>query len=223
MRLKVPLPTHSPVNQSGWGGTRVGTRSTTVAGIGKPRRPVSLAQAPAIGHQLVKLVASNPKPEYTPAEVQASIGPVAYQVRGMVFAMLGWRYRSVRRNNHAVRIWAAPLNPEGIPMPTDNPEMTAALALIEADRLKDKNLKLIELWLDTAGATLREPAKTGRDINRTGELLLAAGNWLTEERKRIADGERARLHSIRSAARDAEFNARYASVPAQALTTTARE
>ncbi len=93
-------------------------------------------------------------------------------------------------------------------MPTNDPALTATLALAEADRLKEKNLKLIELWLDTAGATLREPAKTGRDLNRTGELLLAAGNWLTEERTRIADAERLRLHRSQSAARDAAFKAR---------------
>lgn len=208
MRCKAPSLTKTPAGRSNWGGHRIGTRSTTVLAIAKPRRPVSLMQAPAICTQLARLVASNPKPEYTPAEIQACIGQVAHQVRGVVFSMLGWRYRSVRRNNHAVRIWAAPLDHEGIPMPTDNPELTAALALAEADRLTDKNLKLIDLWLDTARATLREPAKTGRDLNRTGELLLAAGNWLTEQRTWIADAERLRLHRSQSAARDAAFKAR---------------
>ena len=92
-------------------------------------------------------------------------------------------------------------------MPT-TPALTAALALSEADRLKNKNLNLVELWLEAAGANLKKPNQIGRDLNRTGELLLAAGNWLTAERKRIADAERARLERIASAARDAAFQAR---------------
>lgn len=92
-------------------------------------------------------------------------------------------------------------------MPT-TPARTAALALSEADRLKNKNLTLVELWLEAAGANLQKPGQTGRDLNRTGELLLAAGNWLTAERKRIAEAERARLHRIGSDKADADFKAR---------------
>ncbi len=209
MRFKAPLPPQPTPNYKGWGGTRVGARTSTVLGVAKARRPVSLIQAPTIFSQLARLVADKPKAEYTPAEVKASIGPVAHQVRGLVFAMLGWRYRSVRRNKHPVRVWAAPLNHKGIPMPSNNAQLNAALGLAEADRLKNKTLKFIDIWLDTAGATLSQPNKTGRDLNRTGELLLAAGNWLTEERQRIAEAERIRLNRLQSASREAEFKAKF--------------
>jgi len=205
MRCKAPSLTKTPASNSNWGGHRIGTRSTTVLAIAKPRRPVSLAQAPAICAQLARLVASNPKPEYSPAEIQACIGPVAHQVRGMVFAVLNWRSRLVRHSRRVVRIWAAPRNPEGDVMATDNPDLNAALTLATADRLKIKNFELIEIWLDAAGAALRGPVKAGRDLNRTGELLLSAGQWLTEERKRLVDEERLRQVRLRSAGLEARL------------------
>lgn len=208
MPLKALLTATTPTRSTGWGGTRIGARSPRVLAIAKTRRPVSLVQAATICTQLGRLLASNPKLEYTPAEIKNYIGPVSHQVRGMVFAMLGWRYRSVRRNKHAVRIWAAPLSHEGHPMPADNPAIAAALALAEADRLKNKNVNLVELWLEAAGANLQRPNQTPRDFNRTGELLMAAGNWLTVERKRIADAERTRLHRIEAVSMDAAFKAR---------------
>lgn len=174
------------------GGTRIAARSTPRLAIPKVTRPESLLQAPTICAQLVQLVASNPKGEYSPAEVNAYIGQVKHTIRGQVFAVLGWHRVSRRRKGIGVRLWIPPFNSQGAPMPTPDPAITAAFAMAEADRLKDKSLQLIDLWLDAAGAALREPAKAGRDLNRTGELLMAAGNWLAEERTRIADAERMR-------------------------------
>ncbi len=110
-------------------------------------------------------------------------------------------------------------------MSSNFPELNAAMALAEADRLKNKNLTLIELWMDVAGASLRESAKNGRDrdLNRTGELLLAAGNWLSVERKNIADAERVRLHRIQGAASDADFKSRFARGYSQAPINTERK
>jgi len=90
-------------------------------------------------------------------------------------------------------------------MATDNPDLNAALTLATADRLKIKNFELIEIWLDAAGAALRGPVKAGRDLNRTGELLLSAGQWLTEERKRLVDEERLRQVRLRSAGLEARL------------------
>jgi len=92
-------------------------------------------------------------------------------------------------------------------MSSNFPELNAAMALAEADRLKTKNLTLIGLWMDVAAEGLRA-SKSGKDLNRTGELLLVAASWLTDEKKRLLDEEKLRQVRLNSAARSAGLEAR---------------
>jgi len=192
---------------TGWGGLRLGSVKVTVRCARRPRRVlIPLSAATGIHHGLCQLLAVNRKLEFTSGEIRAVVGPMSKPVFGKLMTALSWRYRSVRRNQKAVRIWAAPTK-EGLPMSSNFPELNAAMALAEADRLKTKNLTLIGLWMDVAAEGLRA-SKSGKDLNRTGELLLVAASWLTDEKKRLLDEEKLRQVRLNSAARSAGLEAR---------------
>lgn len=59
--------------------------------------------------------------------------------------------------------------------------------LAEVNDLKSVNAGLIRKWMEAAAQCLNPQAVTGKDFNRTGELLMAAGQQLEAERKRLAE------------------------------------
>lgn len=90
--------------------------------------------------------------------------------------------------------------PHSTAVPSDAAQPCDVLAAVRASRMR--SLRIVDKWLDVAEGVLSRPdAYTGREINRAGELALAAATWLTAEQKRIerearADADAARMNRI---------------------------
>lgn len=64
-------------------------------------------------------------------------------------------------------------------------------ALDNLRRLTRKSLRTLDMWMDVAAIAMKSPGKlSGNELNRTGELLLAAHQRLAAEEKRLSSAIR---------------------------------
>lgn len=61
-----------------------------------------------------------------------------------------------------------------------------AESLDSVGRLTRKCLRTLDIWMDMAAVAMKSPGKlTGSELNRTGELLMAAQQRLAAEERRL--------------------------------------
>ncbi len=62
--------------------------------------------------------------------------------------------------------------------------------LAEVHSLKEFNAALLRKWMEAAAHCMNPQRVSGKDFNRTGELLLNAAQQIEVERKRLAEAIR---------------------------------
>lgn len=68
----------------------------------------------------------------------------------------------------------------------------------EVQRLSRKSLRVLEMWMDVAAASIKSPGKlSGSELNRTGELLMAAHQRLVAEEGRLQAQNRTKMFMAR--------------------------